>query len=344
MSFSCKDISKLKTGWHHRPTKALQDETSSTGQTFMAVIQYLEKCRPNIYTGENLAAIATSPDLMMDAEQAFQNIGYVCRARVISSDDYTSPQKRQRTFFLAFEIWNSGADPQDARQTLDRIFNLMEKMKRPSKPLGDFLLQGEDEYLVAQRETIMSNKSAKQNDNTWCDPYAAILRGQGITLSQCIPSGEQRNSSWYPCLCERERVVLGYHMLLKGQVTCCNLSQRLTQASTSITDDVITLLPGQRLWLANLAPPHEPRFLLGREALAIQGWPIEDLHDMQGWDYLMTELAGNAISGQIWMAILVAMLACTPATMFMRNDSGSAPTAAEQDQLLDLVSDIASMD
>ena len=118
-------------------------------------------------------------------------------------------------------------------------------------------------------------------------------------MSDCAPPEDQRISSWFPCLTEREKVVLGYNLRTKAGLLCCDLSQRIGQTPTSVNEDLNTLMPGARVWLPNLPPPHEPRLLLGREALAIQGWPLHDLADHVEWDYTMTYLAGNAISGQI---------------------------------------------
>ena len=142
-------------------------------------------------------------------------------------------------------------------------------------------------------------------------------------LSQCMPSEEHRNSSWYPCLCERERVLLGYSLVVRPSLQCLNVSQRISQATGSDDDELITLVPTMRLWLAQPPDGQEPRLLTGREALAVQGWPLATLHDKLEWGYTMIDLAGNAISGQVWMALLRASWALCRAS-FSRSARWSA--------------------
>ena len=188
---------------------ALSDPSLSTAATFNSIIRYLASHRPPMYVGENLAAVALSSDLMMHVETSFGAIGYMCRARVIGSHKFTSPQKRERTYIVALEIWNTGLDATRAARILDEIFDLLKEMEQPPKKVRDFLLKPDDPYLQAELESMLSRKSEDPTKAaTWSKPYRDFLEAQGVTMSECCPPETQRASSWYPCLCEREKVWL----------------------------------------------------------------------------------------------------------------------------------------
>ena len=102
-----------------------------------------------------------------------------------------------------------------------------------------------------------------------------------------------------------------------------------------------TLLPGQRLWLTKLP---EPRLMVGLEALAIQGWPASELERSVAWDCLMSDLAGNAISGQIWAALLIASFACLPQEVFFPRRAGAIGSAAPEDASLSFLDGLSRID
>eukprot|EP00974_Lingulodinium_polyedra_P009434 903681-Lingulodinium_polyedra.AAC.1 len=59
------------------------------------------------------------------------------------------------------------------------------------------------------------------------------------------------------------------------------------------------------------------RYLLGREALALQGFPVNWLDqvpaELQASDPFLRDLAGNAFSSTVFAALYTMMLACIPA-------------------------------
>ena len=72
-----------------------------------------------------------------------------------------------------------------------------------------------------------------------------------------------------------------------------------------------TMLPGQLLWVELLKPP---RFMLGREALLFQGFPVtryfEDCDpEYQPSEHLMQDLAGNAMAFPVLLAVIQSMMA-----------------------------------
>ena len=269
MSFSCKDLSRLKKGWQDLSQHVLNNVKTSTGMTFQAIVMYLSEHRPPIYVGENLQNLVTSSQCSSDLEDALHGIGYVCKVRVLFSSHFQSPQKRQRSFIVAFEIWNSGLSPEYARGCLGRVFDKMECIRLPEKPLEDFLLVSEDPYINQQRDTMLKNKMPdKGSTSSWMPKYNEFMEHKKLKPRECIPNGHQRSSSWYPILCERERVVLGFTLKVKPETAACNVSQRIQQASASDGPDLNTLTHTQRVWLPRIA---EPRLLLGREALSSKG-------------------------------------------------------------------------
>ena len=96
----------------------------------------------------------------------------------------------------------------------------------------------------------------------------------------------------------------------------------------------------------------EPRILLGRESLALQGFPIDVLDEMGDSgkkDYLreplLTDLAGNMVSTPVMLAAVMATMASvswiTAGPQQLEQTSGSEPDEEEdEDPDLDVMVDL----
>ncbi len=129
-------------------------------------------------------------------------------------------------------------------------------------------------------------------------------------------SAELAKNPWFCLLIDREADVLKLDKAASPQAGFRNLSQSVNRASTVTLQSngkhlAPTMLPGQLLWCDLLEPP---RFVLGREALRFQGFPVDHFLAYKDDEYeasesLMQELAGNAMAVPVVLAVLQALMA-----------------------------------
>ncbi len=139
-------------------------------------------------------------------------------------------------------------------------------------------------------------------------------------VHQCTPRAQA--SGWYGALTEREQVALAFSQGVEPKALARNISQSVTRVPTSTrlpgpggsgeVQIAPTFLPGQVLWLE--LQTQETRLLLGREALAMQGFPINENPALTESfeESLMQNLAGNAMNVFVVLALLQAILTAVP--------------------------------
>ncbi len=137
----------------------------------------------------------------------------------------------------------------------------------------------------------------------------------------CTP--RTQGSPWFGTLTDRERTALAYSQGVEPEALARNISQSVTRVPTStrlpgpggsgeVQIIAPTFLPGQLLWLE--LETQEPRALLGREALAMQGFPVNENPKLAGSfeESLMQNLASNAMNMLLVLALLQACLEAAP--------------------------------
>ena len=98
--------------------------------------------------------------------------------------------------------------------------------------------------------------------------------------------------------------------------TAVDLSQRIDRLSVGFDNQLPTICPSSRFWLLpdnkNKRRKYEHRFLLGREALHIQGFPVEWLKKCNADDVpsenQLADLAGNAFTSCVVLRVLIGLL------------------------------------
>ena len=78
-----------------------------------------------------------------------------------------------------------------------------------------------------------------------------------------------------------------------------------------ITHIANTVVPNQMLMTTFADEEREPRLTIGRENLALQGFPINIIRDMPGTfkETLLADLAGNMVSTPVFLAMLMSAIA-----------------------------------
>ena len=197
-----------------------------------------------------------------------------------------------------------------------------------------------DEFLLAsshprvRAELVRTQQAAKgeQRNPQWPKVHAALLKSKGLSYADIKPSKELQANPWFQSKCRRDKECILYHMCTSGgNLTSIDASQRSDRCSKGYDCILHTLTPGMACWLA--PPPNatkkqeqtSSRNLLGFEALALQGFPVDWLSGCESaTDPQLSDLAGNAFAFPVFGAIYVSLLAHVPFKFpIRRHDDGT---------------------
>lgn len=195
----------------------------------------------------------------------------------------------------------------------------------PQIPLARFLLDADHPRVQASVEALKKNSDirkekawdvAKKKDN-WPDMHATHFASMGLRPGASKPSEHVLASESYRHTCSRGKdIVLVSEKLGAG---CCDTSQTLGRHRMSKPGLVPTLTPKEQLWIFHVPDPDRPgemkqiqRYLLGREALALQGFPVEQkpMVEEEQDESFLNELAGNAFALPCPVAVFGMVMAC----------------------------------
>ena len=333
--FSCKTLSKLS---QDQAPGALPANKGSTGSTLAWLIDHLREHQPPIYIGENVEELMTTAGNMHYLQAAMHDIKYSVMMRILVSSKFTSPQNRKRTWIVALHLRLCKLTPQEARTLLEQVFATVEKLMEESPtPLREFVLDDESEYLKCLRKSKAARMQADDCDNKWQKQYPAMLAKQGIRTTKAYPPQDIRQSVDYDLLCERQRLVLGYELKMDPDATSVDCYQTMGRAFIGHDGILSTLVPGSNVWVRMEGMN---RLLCGREHMYVQGmprsFPVEQLmKDFDISDHMLKDLAGNAFSAQVAMAVLIAVILNLPPLLISEMERVThASHSADEDDVL----------
>ena len=109
----------------------------------------------------------------------------------------------------------------------------------------------------------------------WRGTHKTFLASKGLNLHMLrLPT-----SKWLSVVSQRGKQCLGFTMRWWPAATAVDLGQRIDRLSVGFDNQLPTICPSSRFWLLpdnkNKRRKYEHRFLLGREALHIQGFPVD---------------------------------------------------------------------
>ncbi|OLP76607.1 hypothetical protein AK812_SmicGene43434 [Symbiodinium microadriaticum] len=161
----------------------------------------------------------------------------------------------------------------------------------------------------------------------WVEQHMAYAAAAKLRWGQQPPE-QLRSNRWYKTLTKREQDLLPLVQAVMPDCLFRDVSQNVSRVNvTTLTMDKATermihvaptLLPKQLLWMDEAVAGRDKggRLVLGREAMLLQGFPInpflaklEDVLPQMAWfpsEALMFDLAGNAMSLPVILAVLQA--------------------------------------
>ena len=132
-----------------------------------------------------------------------------------------------------------------------------------------------------------------------------ICESKGVNWPPPVPP-ELASNPWFLTAPQREREIICLACLENGKdadkdCQWVDTSQTATRARPSTNDSAPTVTPGCHLW-------HFPsqRYCTGKDLLRLQGYPLPQGSGLS--DNQMADLAGNAFSSSVSLALDVALL------------------------------------
>lgn len=336
--FSCVDFSGLNSA------KKVIEEYGESGDTFFAMRDYARIFRPKIIILENVqgAPWARISDYMAA-------IGYACKRMIVDTKHYYVPHTRQRGYMMCVdmfdEIKNDERDDEDKaliknlefaeyikkfdeEACLSTYERRMEFFERPaSSSVEAFLLEEDDPRVLAGRAEMSKNSSeGKRRVVEWtrCQGRHEDYRfHMGLGGRRFLTNWEDGGSmtprdywwpDWWPSQVERiwdhmemcylRALIRGYDIEYKFRIIdfSQNIDRSLDTGGSGLTGCVTpTGIPYSTM----RGGP-----LIGLEALAMQGLPVDTLTLTRESQAKLQDLAGNAMSSTVvGAAILSALIA-----------------------------------
>ena len=343
--FSCKDFSKLSNKvLATARANILREVVGSSGTTFAGVVGVASTRRPRIILLENVDNIIKSgaDETLWDC---FASLSYFGEVRVLNSMEFGIPQNRSRAFFLLLDANFFGLDQTATEGLAAQILKDIDLFQMKTLKLGSFLLNSSNLYLQGELQKRIDHppSEAGSADVEWPRFHRGFLERKGLTRALVVPPPAVRTSRWFSTLNPRAQEALGFglrHGSEKNLNLCSiDIGPSINMITFGKEGMLPTVVPRNITWLVSKNERWNNRLMLGYEALALQGFPVQDiLHqkEFEPSDNLLNDLGGNAFCLPIVMAIFAAIYLNVDTSKF---DLTSAATAASTSDLLNLLSD-----
>ena len=331
--FSCKDLSSLNNVSREWSADCLASGQGSTGATWKGNLDVVDATKPLWVQMENVpAALHLRHRRTMEADLRAR--GYCLFFIKLNAVRYGLPQSRQRAWFSAIR---EDVVVERAKWNFAELVAQLELCE--PLPLRDFLLPPGDKYLeqvMAERQQAAEARAAraaraKESANAqkktgrkivkrcgkkWLADHWKVRRALNMATSLELPT-PIKTAARKNGMCERESDLLD--IIVNGPAKPNAEEQPTVELKHSaprvvgrqgvkkrhFSGATSCLLPTSRMMVMPPIVP-EMRYLLGREALAIQGLDCGGGHGLT--DSELQHIAGNAFSGSCFAAMFLATL------------------------------------
>lgn len=292
------------------------DKAGVSTQTFAALLSYLYHRRPKILILEN---VANAPWKHI-ANFWLPFIGYKAVHSKADSKNFLIPQTRNRGYLMAVDHWHYGANAQAIVDLYMQFMDVSNWFKDQHRPLHEFLLGPEDPNILRarfDRERAAANitrevearmcsfdhaQYRRENKIGDVHPYTRLnVRGHVVPKDKCwrafIQSLGKRNLDLLD-LVFAESAQRGIDLLYKTKTL--DLGQGIYRMNKTI-GVVGCILPDGDLYFTDFGRP-----ILGLEALALQGMPLDALNVSVETQRELHNMAGNAMTATVVAAAMLS--------------------------------------
>ncbi|EDN07154.1 predicted protein [Histoplasma mississippiense (nom. inval.)] len=314
VGFSCVDFSNMNL---YRKTL---DEMGESGHTFYGVLRYTQRCRPPLMILENVCGAPWG-----HIKDALKEIDYHAYHIKVDTKNYYLPQTRERGYMLCIDQTRlETLPPADSKSSA--FAKMMKNFERPaSSPVTQFLLKNDDPRLLDAIDDISCNTTKDRQAVDWTRYKARHLRyrmREGLGDKRPLTRWQDNGSCqmpdfywhrWSKVQTERvwdtldvnylRSIIRGFDINFKSRIIDLSqgLDRELDQRASGVSG---CLTPRGQHFVTSRGGP-----LLGIEALALQGIPIDRLLLGNDSQRDLNDLAGNAMSSTVvGVAIMSALI------------------------------------
>jgi len=335
---SCKDFSKQNS---KRTQGLVTQQTSTPGgsaQTLRGVNAYIEAHRPAIILFENVDGIDESKgNDMSDMDiicSQWHSRGYETQKVESNASQFGLPAARKRLLAMAV-LCHASPSVVFGDRPVGQVFQTLRSLikvgeRTPECATKAILPEGNENVLseLARRQKHTANtKRSPYNMKTAMNTASAL----NVPWGTFPPPAELKVSAWFATLTPEQQDALAFsfhqtpgRLLLRD---CRNTLGRVRVSTFgSGKHRAQTMVPSQCLIVCDGVQP--PRCLLGREALVLQGFPVDD-ERIQGVikefpESFLQDLAGNMVA----TPVLLALAAASVSSLTWRNTCTTDVTTA----------------
>jgi DNA-cytosine methyltransferase len=340
--FPCKDFSMLN---HNRPCLA-----GPHAAVFDGVVQYIERHEPCVFVLENVKALAQKRrgakapiDDVMKRLRSIPN--YKVHAWTVNTMDFYLPQNRPRVYIVGVNTKKA-----KLKNSFPEWAKLLDELRADSSSQAhQWLLNDDEPEILEERARLRSrpqkaypasyfeqtqdgNSRVCQHGTKWIRKHVRVRRMLGLA-----PPQTRETRGWTAYLTARGSDVLE---LLRGRIS---RKSHVPLENTSIVGEISRGYSYASL--QNIAPCVTPsgclwffsrwRWAIGKEKLALQGFPVDDLNLDGLAEGELSTLAGNAMS----VPVIGAFLSLVLASVEFPDSPISYPEASSCDVRPEAVSD-----
>ncbi len=343
---SCKDMSVLNPQKQKKRAAPVLSGTSSKGgsaQTFRNVLGYVSARCPPVVLFENVDAMEMASEACSSTEShgptcsnadvvvaEFAALGYRSQKFIVDAKEFGLPARRRRLYILFHR-----KDPTEPLM-LKLLPTLVSCCQRCPPCVSEVLLPDDDPAVARELARSLASPGHRNALGEWTNHHVKEYQASGLRWAAHGPSPRVLGSPWFQVLSQREQQTLSYWSAQCPDKIMFNLSQSLARVPMSHKEGGTTerhvapcMLPRQTMWVDHPGMK-APRLLLGREALALQGFPIARCKETadENSERFMQDLAGNAMSLPVALAILMSALMALP---WADRETGEAPASERED-------------
>ena len=328
-STSCVDLSAANM---NKATTAIFEGEPVPGnksrETLDGLCNYMKSYRPDVVFWENVCE-AEKEIHMAPLKTRLLSLGYDCQFAHINSKMFGLPHNRNRVFGVFVnitdpEVVNLKDNPIDAAFRHFRLF--LRITHRKFECASHFLLDAKDPCVTQEYVRIKHNKESNQKDSYDWKKAQSIADKKGLPFRTWHPPAAPLAANrWFQALTRLQQHAIQFN-LKETESKPHHMFRNSTDSFGRIRVSPVpdegepytcgSCMPDQRLLYFGLPDtPYDnddlPRVVLGRENLAMQGFPISIIKAMpnEHTEATMADLAGNMVSLPVLMGVMMSAFA-----------------------------------
>jgi len=300
----------------------LDNSVGGSAQTYRGLLDYLRKHNVNILLFENVDSLDDVGDQTIHHRTNLEvvicdlgGLGMACLVLLMETDLFGLPCTRRRFYILALKIVAPRVFTFEGA-SVDKVFacvrDFLRLCQRRSPCASSILLGSRDGHVEKELHRRLAGRVKASDYNV--SAVIAHFQVHGLRWGDVKVPRAAQDSPWLTTLSGLQKHALTFSYAEQPEnIIFRDISQSLSRIRCSRLRGnchiAFCQMPAQVVWVE--VPKQQPRLLLGREALLLQGYPTGKIPKVveATSELVMQGIAGNMMSSVIPLAILQAAFA-----------------------------------